>query len=110
MIAHNVVVGPDTAMASQVGISGSTRIGARCMLGGKAGFAGHLVVGDDVTVLAASGVDNDIKSGMVMLGAPAAPHREAARRYGAIARLPQLRERVAELEARLKALEESGKP
>ncbi len=110
MIAHNVVVGPDTAMASQVGISGSTRIGARCMLGGKAGFAGHIVIGDDVTVCAASGVDNDIKSGAIVLGVPAIPHRDAARRYAAVARLPQLRERVSELEARLKALEETRKP
>ena len=63
-----------------------------------------------MTVCAASGVDNDIKSGAIVLGVPAIPHRDAARRYAAVARLPQLRERVSELEARLKALEETRKP
>lgn len=36
-IAHNVEVGHDTVMASQVGIAGSTHIGSNCMFGGKGG-------------------------------------------------------------------------
>jgi UDP-3-O-[3-hydroxymyristoyl] glucosamine N-acyltransferase len=49
-IAHNVHIGAHTAIAANVGISGSTTIGKRCMIGGGAGFAGHLRVADDVVL------------------------------------------------------------
>ena len=34
-LAHNVVVGENTAMAAQVGVSGSTHIGKNCVVGGQ---------------------------------------------------------------------------
>ena len=37
MIAHNVRVGAHTALAACVGVSGSTSIGRRCMIGGAGG-------------------------------------------------------------------------
>ena len=45
-IAHNVVIGENTAIASAVGISGSTKIGKNCTIAGAAGFAGHLTIAD----------------------------------------------------------------
>jgi len=33
-----------------VGISGSSIIGSRCMIGGAVGIAGHLEIGDGVVV------------------------------------------------------------
>lgn len=41
-IAHNVVIGEHSALAGQIGISGSTEIGHHTMAGGQAGFAGHI--------------------------------------------------------------------
>ena len=41
-VGHNVRVGAHTVIAACVGISGSTTIGKRCMLGGMVGVAGHL--------------------------------------------------------------------
>ncbi|MDP0589808.1 MAG: UDP-3-O-(3-hydroxymyristoyl)glucosamine N-acyltransferase [Candidatus Endonucleobacter bathymodioli] len=49
-IAHNVIVGKNTAIAASVGISGSTRIGENCTIGGQAGFAGHIDIADSVHV------------------------------------------------------------
>jgi UDP-3-O-[3-hydroxymyristoyl] glucosamine N-acyltransferase len=49
-VAHNVHIGAHTAIAANVGISGSTTIGKRCMIGGGAGFAGHIKVADDVVI------------------------------------------------------------
>ncbi|MDD7805001.1 MAG: UDP-3-O-(3-hydroxymyristoyl)glucosamine N-acyltransferase [Endozoicomonas sp. (ex Botrylloides leachii)] len=49
-IAHNVVIGKNTAIASCAGISGSTRIGHNCTIGGGAGFAGHLDIADNVHI------------------------------------------------------------
>ncbi|OED41830.1 UDP-3-O-(3-hydroxymyristoyl)glucosamine N-acyltransferase [Endozoicomonas sp. (ex Bugula neritina AB1)] len=49
-IAHNVVIGENTAIAASVGISGSTKIGKNCTIAGKAGFAGHLTIADGTFV------------------------------------------------------------
>lgn len=48
MIGHNVQIGDHTAMAACVGISGSTKIGKRCIIGGSVGMAGHLDICDNV--------------------------------------------------------------
>ena len=50
MIAHNVVVGEDSLLVAQVGISGSTRLGNHVVLAGQVGVAGHLEIGDRVKV------------------------------------------------------------
>lgn len=41
-MAHNVKIGAHTALAGQIGISGSTEIGQGSMAGGQCGFAGHI--------------------------------------------------------------------
>jgi UDP-3-O-[3-hydroxymyristoyl] glucosamine N-acyltransferase len=38
-IAHNVEIGNDTVMAAQVGIAGSSKVGASCRIGGQVGLA-----------------------------------------------------------------------
>ena len=45
-VAHNCEIGENTVMSAQVGMAGSTKIGAWCMVGGQAGFAGHIQVAD----------------------------------------------------------------
>jgi len=104
-IAHNVTIGEDTAIASQTGLSGSAHIGARVQLGGQVGSAGHLKVGDDSIVLAQGGISKDIPPGAIMGGSPAVPADEWHKTQAFISRLPHLRKRVAELEARMKTLE-----
>ncbi|UYM16150.1 UDP-3-O-(3-hydroxymyristoyl)glucosamine N-acyltransferase [Endozoicomonas euniceicola] len=47
-IAHNVVIGENTAIAANVGISGSTVIGKNCTIAGAAGLAGHITIADNV--------------------------------------------------------------
>jgi len=47
-IAHNCIIGRETAIAGCVGIAGSTEIGANCTLGGLVGVNGHLKIGDNV--------------------------------------------------------------
>ena len=48
-VAHNVVIGENTVVAAQSGISGSTKIGKHCMIGGQVGFAGHLEIADNTS-------------------------------------------------------------
>jgi len=70
MVAHNVHVGENSAMVSQVGIAGSCTIGKRNRIGGQVGFSGHISMADDVTILARSGVHKNIEKAGVYFGAP----------------------------------------
>ncbi len=108
-IAHNVVIGDHAVIVSQVGISGSTVIGKRAILAGQTGVAGHLVIGDGVIAEGRSGITKDIPAGQMIYGYPAAPREQAARLHAHVQRLPKLKQKVADLEARLKKLEEAAK-
>jgi len=107
-IAHNVVVGDHSIIIAQVGIAGSTKMGKNVTLAGQVGLAGHLKIGDDVTVAAQAGVMNDIPDGEKWLGSPARPDRQMKRQFIAVERLPELLQRVKELERRLE--KDGGSP
>ncbi|MGA2508000.1 MAG: UDP-3-O-(3-hydroxymyristoyl)glucosamine N-acyltransferase [Chitinispirillaceae bacterium] len=96
-VAHNVVIGNDTAIAAQTGISGSTRIGKRVMIGGQAGFVGHIEIGDDSFVGAKAGVSNDVKQGEKVTGYPARDIMTMRRIEAAETRLPELIKEVKRL-------------
>ena len=49
-IGHNVQIGRNGFVVSQVGISGSTTVGDNCTFAGQVGIAGHLHIGDNVTI------------------------------------------------------------
>lgn len=104
-IGHNVLVGADTVIVAQVGISGSSRIGSRVTLAGQAGVVDHVEIGDDAIVGAQAGVTKAIPPGSVVLGSPAIPHGEFKRQFAAAARLPEMRKILRVLEERLAALE-----
>lgn len=89
-IAHNVHIGENTAMAAQVGISGSTKIGKRNRLAGQVGIAGHIEIADDVVLEAKSGVAKSITEGGVYFGAPPKKKFEAFKILMATSELPQL--------------------
>lgn len=72
-IGHNVQIGRQCALAAQVGIAGSTKLGDFVMIGGQAGVSGHLTIGSGVQIAAKSGVIRDIESGHKVMGYPALP-------------------------------------
>ena len=88
-VAHNVVIGENTAIAAQTGISGSTKLGKRNRVAGQVGFVGHIVTADDVTVNAQSGVAKDIAQKGVYFGTPAKPFREELRIQASLKQLPE---------------------
>ena len=49
-IAHNVILGKNSAIAASCAIAGSTKIGKNLQMGGLSGILGHLVISDDVLI------------------------------------------------------------
>ncbi len=104
-IGHNVVVGENTVMAAQVGISGSTKIGKNVMIGGQVGTAGHIEIADRSIILGQSGVSKSLKEpGKSYFGTPAKDQRKAQRMEIALRNLPELMETVKELQKKVEAL------
>lgn len=103
-IAHNVIVGDHSIIVAQVGIAGSTKLGNYVTLAGQAGIAGHLTIGDQAVVAAQSGVMTDIPAKEKWFGSPAQPDRQTKRQLIALHKLPELLQRINELERRLAEL------
>ena len=97
-VAHNVEIGEDTVIAAQTGISGSTKIGNGCRLAGQVGFVGHIKIGDGVMIGAQSGIPHSIPAGEVHSGYPAIPHKEWLRLNVYLKRLPELFQKLKELD------------
>ena len=105
MVAHGVKIGRDVLLAAQVGIAGSTTLDDRVTMAGQSGAVGHVRLGAGAIVGAKSAVTKDVPAGSHVAGVPAenvANWRESA---VLIRRLPEFRELLARLEARLRAIE-----
>ena len=103
-IAHNVVIGENSVLTAQVGISGSTKLGKSVIVGGQTGMAGHINIGDNVMIAADSKIHKDIKSGKIIGGKPQMPYKEWLKVEACRVRLPEMR---ATLEELVKKVEDS---
>ena len=98
-IAHNVVIGENTVIAAQTGISGSTEIGKNCVLAGKVGIAGHLKIADHTTIGGNTGINKSIKtSGKTLFGFLAMDLNHFLRSYSVFKNLDDLQKRIQQLE------------
>jgi UDP-3-O-[3-hydroxymyristoyl] glucosamine N-acyltransferase len=104
-IAHNVVVGENSIIVAQVGISGSTVIGKSVTLAGQVGVVGHVKVGDNAVVMAQSGVSKSVPAGAYMWGYPAKPQETAKRVNACVQNLPRLYKTISELKKKVEDLE-----
>ncbi len=101
-IAHNVEIGKNTVIAAQTGVSGSTKIGDNCVLAGQVGLAGHLIIANNTSFGAQAGISKSIKDeGMKMIGSPAFDVKEYFKSYAVFKKLPDLNERLRELEKKV---------
>ncbi|MEB2777298.1 UDP-3-O-(3-hydroxymyristoyl)glucosamine N-acyltransferase [Algoriphagus sp. D3-2-R+10] len=98
-IAHNVVIGENTVIASQTGISGSTVIGKNCVIAGKAGIVGHITIADNTTVGANTGVSKSItKPGTTLFGYIGFDMKTFLKSYSIFRKLGTIEDRIRELE------------
>jgi UDP-3-O-[3-hydroxymyristoyl] glucosamine N-acyltransferase len=86
-IGHNVRIGKHCLIVSQVGIAGSTELGDFVVAAGQSGISGHLKIGNGAQISAAASVFHDVPEGGKVIGTPAIPFREYARRDVLLRRL-----------------------
>ncbi len=104
-VAHNVVIGENTAIAAQTGISGSTKIGNRVMMGGQVGVNGHITIADGTKVAGQSGVTKSIMvPDSIVTGTPASNYKSSMKSLAIYRNLPKLEKKIKELEYQLQEL------
>jgi UDP-3-O-[3-hydroxymyristoyl] glucosamine N-acyltransferase len=99
-IAHNVSIGGHSIVAAQTGISGSSSLGKGVTLAGQVGIADHCNLEDGAIVGAQGGVPSGktIRKGQKVWGTPARPLEKFKKQYAAFTRLPDLIERIENIE------------
>ena len=108
-IAHNVIIGENTVVAAQSGISGSTKLGKNVTLAGQVGIVGHVKIGDKSILAAKSGVSKDVPPGEVWFGYPAQPIMKQKKIEASLRHLPELTKKLHNLEKLVFSLEEKIK-
>jgi UDP-3-O-[3-hydroxymyristoyl] glucosamine N-acyltransferase len=103
-IAHNVIVGENTVIAAQSGISGSTKIGKNVVIAGQVGVVGHIEIADRSILMAQSGIPKSTETGKGYLGSPAKEQHRAMRIEAIIRSLPELAKDVEQLKRSLEEL------
>lgn len=107
-IAHNVEIGSNTVIASQSGISGSTRVGENCIIGGQVGIVGHIQIAKGSQINAKSGISKSItEENKQWNGAPVSPFRDSLKMQAVYRRLPDLEKKIEELEQMLRDLKQT---
>lgn len=99
-IGHNVIVGEDTLVVSQVGISGSVTIGKNVVIAGQAGVNPHLTIGDNVTVGPRGKIYRSVEANQIISGEQM-PHKLWLRVNRILPRLPELKKKISVLEKKL---------
>jgi UDP-3-O-[3-hydroxymyristoyl] glucosamine N-acyltransferase len=105
-VAHGVSMGRNVLLAAQVGVAGSVIIGDNVTLAGQVGVAGHITIGSGVIATAQTGIPNSVEAGAFISGYPAIANRDWLRASAVFRRLPELKKLVADLERRIRALED----
>jgi UDP-3-O-[3-hydroxymyristoyl] glucosamine N-acyltransferase len=104
-VAHGVKIGRNVLLAAQVGIAGSTVLDDDVVMAGQSGATGHIHLGRRVVVGAKSAVTKDVEAGHHVAGIPAGDLAEWREAVVLVRRLPDMRKAIADLEARLAALD-----
>lgn len=101
-IAHNVVIGENTVIASQTGIAGSTKIGKSCIIGGQVGIVGHITIGNNVRIQAQSGVSKNLADGETVQGTPSLGYSDFNKSYVHFKNLPKIVADVEDIKQQIK--------
>lgn len=99
-IAHNVKIGENCIIVSMTGIAGSTKIGDRVTIAAQVGIRNHVEIGSDSIIASRTGITKSLGANSFVSGYPARPHRETLKIEAAIAQLPEIIQRLNQLEGK----------
>jgi UDP-3-O-[3-hydroxymyristoyl] glucosamine N-acyltransferase len=99
IVAHNCHIGRHNLLCAQVGIAGSTTTGDYVVMAGQVGVRDHVHIGSGAVLGAMAGVMNDIPEKARVVGIPATPEREQMIKQAALAKLPEMRRQLRNLQA-----------
>ncbi|MCX6133818.1 MAG: UDP-3-O-(3-hydroxymyristoyl)glucosamine N-acyltransferase [Ignavibacteriales bacterium] len=105
-IAHNVVVGEDTVIAAQTGISGSTKVGKNVIIAGQVGIVGHIEIADRTVLMAKTGVSKSTEPGVTYWSTPAKEHKRALKIEAVLRSLPELAKDVEDVKKAIEKLQD----
>ncbi len=104
-IAHNVVIGENTAMAACSVIAGSTVVGKNCTIAGMVGVNGHINIADNCVFTGFAMVTKNItESGVYSSGLPAQTNKEWQKTNARIRKLETTNKKIKALEQEIVAL------
>ncbi len=106
MIAHNCRIGRHNMLCAQVGIAGSTTTGDYVVMAGQVGVRDHVRIGHRAVLGAMAGVINDVPDDARLVGIPATPEREQMVKQAVLAKLPEMRHQLKQLQATVERLRE----
>jgi UDP-3-O-[3-hydroxymyristoyl] glucosamine N-acyltransferase len=95
-IGHDVIVGKNCLLAAQVAIAGGTTLKDGVTLWGQVGVSKTLTINKNVTVLAQSGVGQDLEEGKTYWGSPSDDASIKKRELIWVRRIPELWKKVME--------------
>jgi UDP-3-O-[3-hydroxymyristoyl] glucosamine N-acyltransferase len=99
-IAHNSVIGSNTAIAGCSVVAGSTTIGKNCTIAGLVGINGHISIADNCFFTGMAMVTKNItESGVYSSGMPAVSNKEWRKTNARIKRLDSITSRIKVLES-----------
>jgi UDP-3-O-[3-hydroxymyristoyl] glucosamine N-acyltransferase len=91
-------------LCAQVGIAGSTTTGDYVVMAGQVGVKDHVHIGTGAVLGAMAGVIGDIPAQGQFVGIPATPAREQIVKQAALAKLPEMRKQLKQLEKTVERL------
>ncbi len=101
-IAHNVKIGKHCIIAASAAIAGSAVLKDHVTLAGQVGVGDHVTIEEGTIVAGRAGVTKNIKNEKIISGFPARPHDEEKRLVVLRGMLPELLNRIKNIEEKLK--------
>ncbi len=106
-IGHNCRIGRHVVIAAQTGLSGGVVVEDYAVIGGQVGIGDKARIETGAVLGSGCGIltSKIVRKGQVVWGTPARPLKDHLDQLANLARLPDVRKQVAELQDRLRALD-----
>ncbi len=104
-IGHNCRIGRHVVIAAQTGLSGGVIVEDYAVIGGQVGIGDKARIESEAVLGSGSGIltSKIIRKGQVVWGTPARPLKEHLQQLANLARLPELRQHVQQLDQQIRA-------